>query len=157
MLALITSTILTSSVFVKLATSGNLFCKGFNAFDKLKSLINKHLNELVEKREKEIEFQKKMENSIREAEEIGLESITFVGNSMGAYIAEMCSCRIKITAVTLDSPGCLSTVEAMEDYRLPDYGHIRSYLSAPNLVNTCNSHAGNIIRPCLKTFSKQVK
>ncbi len=155
MLAPITSTILTSAVFVKLATSGNSLVKGFNAFDKLKSLINKHLNELFEEREKEIEFQKKMENSIREAEEIGLESITFVGHSMGAYIAEMCSCRIKksfpntrikITAVTLDSPGCLSTVEAMEDYHLPDYGHIRSYLSAPNLVNTCNSHAGNIIR-----------
>lgn len=110
-------------------------------------------------RETELDLAEELTHALERLEQEEVRSVTFVGHSLGAYLAELCSCRVKtecdernlqVRAVTLDSPGCRETVEAFAAYRLPDYNHVHSYLSAPNIVNTCNHHIGGIRRVYIK-------
>ena len=125
------------------------------AYEVLIKKLNDDLIQSIDSAEKLTHFKEKLEASFQKELKRGTNSITFVGHSMGAYIAEMSSCRLKklfpnarlkINAVTFESPGTLSILEAAPEYKLSDYNHIKSYLSAPNLVNTCHPHAGQVHR-----------
>ncbi|KAI2802000.1 hypothetical protein BLOT_010192 [Blomia tropicalis] len=98
------------------------------------------------------------------------------GHSLGAWLAQVCTFSMKYLTivdeqkyfgkseeegyhahtVVFDSPGCKPMLLQMKDWydvrndnveNLPINSlDITSYLSAPNLVNTCNTHVGKIYR-----------
>ncbi|KAI2800837.1 hypothetical protein BLOT_012409 [Blomia tropicalis] len=98
------------------------------------------------------------------------------GHSLGAWLAQVCTFSMKYLTivdeqedfgksekegyhahtVVFDSPGCKPMLLQMKDWyviRNDNVEHlpinsldITSYLSAPNLVNTCNIHVGKIYR-----------
>ncbi|KAI2795441.1 hypothetical protein BLOT_016757 [Blomia tropicalis] len=98
------------------------------------------------------------------------------GHSLGAWLAQVCTFSMKYLTivdkqkyfgksmkegyhahtVVFDSPGCKPMLLKMKDWydvrndnveNLPINSlDITSYLSAPNLVNTCNTHVGKIYR-----------
>lgn len=87
-------------------------------------------------------------------------NFSITGHSLGAWLAELslyfCHKKFnydKVRAVTFDSPGISKDI--MQSFRSNissersfdvDSLDLVTYLSAPNLVNTCNTHAGTVYR-----------
>lgn len=80
--------------------------------------------------------------------------LSFTGHSLGAFLAELsvyfCHSHFAyphVNAVTFESPGIREMVEKLDsehepmDLRVLD---IISYVSYPNIVNTCNHHVGTV-------------
>ncbi|KAI2800886.1 hypothetical protein BLOT_012461 [Blomia tropicalis] len=110
--------------------------------------------------------------------------IFITGHSLGAWLAQVCTFSLKYLTimddntyfvkskreghhahtVVFDSPGCKPMLQQLQrefDVRydnvekLPiDCLDITSYLSAPNRINTCNSHVGKIYRVFINFSNK---
>lgn len=74
--------------------------------------------------------------------------ISFTGHSLGACIAEVVAARFGCLAVTFDSPGTLGLInkDPFNSHKELAKELILSFLSAPNLINCCNQHAGRLYR-----------
>ncbi len=85
-----------------------------------------------------------------------LPKITFDVHSTGADLAAIAgsqfygktSCDIEV--VTFDSPGSGDLIDAVQEYQQVDYAFMTTYLSAPNIINMCQHHKGNINRLFIK-------
>jgi len=72
-----------------------------------------------------------------------------IGHSLGGVMAELCAARLGIECVTFESPGSLNLIQSIQQYAQHGANHrhlIKSYLSAPNIINTLNPHAGTVYR-----------
>eukprot|EP00124_Ichthyophonus_hoferi_P002792 Ihof_evm3s207 gene=Ihof_evmTU3s207 len=83
-----------------------------------------------------------------------LPTVYLTGHSLGAILAEVVGCELGYNAVTFESPGSLPLVmgctreregEGVHTYISPSH-NIITFLTRPNLVNTCHSHAGRVYR-----------
>jgi hypothetical protein len=92
--------------------------------------------------------------------------LSTTGHSLGAWLAEQCTYFYRsdfenqpygkaIKAVTFDSPGSARTMESFEpnvrnkenqQKKELETLDIVTYLSAPNLINSCNEHVGTLYR-----------
>ena len=77
-------------------------------------------------------------------------SLSFTGYSFGGLLAEISLFysheyfnETKVKAVTFDSPGSLSYLK-----KISDDIYLKTYLSAPNFINTYNQHCGEMFRLC---------
>jgi|GEM_PF-4462749 len=91
-------------------------------------------------------------------------TLSFTGHSLGGFLAEVSVyyCQWShaysgSSAVTFESPGCRESLESIQSNHAQtrinlDDLDIESYLSYPNLVNTCNHHVGTLygLSPKLK-------
>lgn len=66
------------------------------------------------------------------------------GHSLGAVLAELLAYDRKEVAVTAESPGILSMISKEYFEQGGASVPIVSYLSTPNIVNTCNAHIGTL-------------
>lgn len=82
--------------------------------------------------------------------------LAFTGHSLGAWLAELCTAtfhKLHAYAVTFDGPGAgpmlkklsETNIEGSPDFRLSQL-NITTYLTAPNLINTCHPHVGQVYR-----------
>ncbi|HJD59788.1 MAG TPA: tetratricopeptide repeat protein, partial [Rickettsia endosymbiont of Omalisus fontisbellaquei] len=88
-------------------------------------------------------------------------NLSFTGHSLGAWLAELSVyfcyhdfnyCKVK--TVTFDSPGSAMQIESFASFSIINAKtefdikilNITTYLSAPNLVNSCNKHIGKVYR-----------
>ena len=91
--------------------------------------------------------------------------VSFAGHSLGGFLAQVCVYQAKrqgyeTYAVVLDSPGAREHLQKCETPLATDARinleklDITSYLSAPNIVNTCHTHLGTVYRlyPVLPNF-----
>lgn len=92
----------------------------------------------------------------QDEEDVNQYRLSFTGHSLGAFLAELsvyyCHWNFgfklgEINAVTFESPGCLETLEGINAHHPQGKIDLHrldivSYLSYPNLVNTCNRHVG---------------
>ncbi len=70
-----------------------------------------------------------------------------IGHSLGGTMAELCAARLGVECITFESPGSLNIMQQFSNlYPKKNYDLIRSYLSAPNPINTLNTHPGHIYR-----------
>ncbi|KAJ3423841.1 tetratricopeptide repeat protein [Anaeramoeba flamelloides] len=85
--------------------------------------------------------------------------LSFTGHSLGAWIAEKTCISFRnghhAIAITFDSPGSFTMLKNLQTTNIySDMSFqresprifIRTYLSAPNLINTCNPHFGEVRR-----------
>ena len=82
--------------------------------------------------------------------------LSFTGHSLGAFLAEFSvyychrsKAYPKVNAVTFESPGAQESLEALQSNHAQGKIDLNSldvvsYLSYPNLVNTCNHHIGTL-------------
>ncbi|HUV84812.1 MAG TPA: hypothetical protein VMV86_03835 [Methanosarcinales archaeon] len=74
-------------------------------------------------------------------------TVTVVGHSLGGVIAELCAASIGIEAITFESPGTRSLITNYPPYNSQQTPlNITTFLSAPNVINTLDSHLGNTFR-----------
>lgn len=113
---------------------------------------------------------KATKNAVNYAKGKGL-SLSFTGHSLGGYLAELgvAFCYLdaeldyrEVKAVVFDSPGSGEKINLLKSnstefdiQKLP----IVTYLSAPNIVNSCNGHPGEIciVHPELKLKDWAIK
>ncbi len=67
--------------------------------------------------------------------------VVITGHSLGGAIAEWISMKMNLEAYTFDSPGCLIEAKHLSP-KIKKRCH--NLLSDPNLINSCNSHYGEI-------------
>jgi len=79
--------------------------------------------------------------------------ITYTGHSLGAALAEISAAYDSTSAVTFDSPGTVSIMNTMvqngvlsETALISIDSNVITYNTAPNLINTLNSHVGKLYR-----------
>lgn len=92
--------------------------------------------------------------------------LAFTGHSLGAWLAELCTAtfhRLHAYAVTFDSPGAGPMLEKLNETNIqdsPDFRlsqlNITTYLTAPNLINTCHPHVGQVRRLYPKSSEESV-
>lgn len=94
-------------------------------------------------------------------------TISMTGHSLGGWLAQLVAYEcapegaltkdlsdpIQVHTVVFESPGAREIVEWYEFFKTPDHRididrdlDITNYLSAPNLINTCNGHLGSVYR-----------
>ena len=90
-------------------------------------------------------------------------SLSFTGYSFGAWLAEQCIYfayqafkNLDVKAITFDSPGSFDIIEELMDANIINKNrnidelckilNIKTYLMAPNFINTCNRHVGRVYR-----------
>ncbi|OGT09026.1 MAG: hypothetical protein A2X78_01905 [Gammaproteobacteria bacterium GWE2_37_16] len=74
-------------------------------------------------------------------------TISLTGHSLGAVLAELCTCCIDglhFRAVTFESPGIGKLLIADKQHSAKDL--ITGYVTAPNAINTMDSHFGKLFR-----------
>ena len=110
------------------------------------------------------------EDSIKIAKQDNL-SLSFTGHSLGAWLAELSvyfaykHLDYKITrALTFDSPGSYDFFKSLQpnihNYHSNFYIEgidIITYLSLPNIVNSCNSHAGEVYSVSPKITETEIR
>ncbi|MGD0465147.1 MAG: hypothetical protein ABSA84_00375 [Gammaproteobacteria bacterium] len=70
-----------------------------------------------------------------------------IGHSLGAVMAELSAVKFGIECIGFESPGSLNIMQRHPNiYSRENFELITSYLSAPNIINTLNSHPGTIYR-----------
>jgi hypothetical protein len=70
-----------------------------------------------------------------------------IGHSLGGVMAELAAVKFGVECISFESPGSLNIMRQYpETYLEQNFKLITSYLSAPNVINTLNSHAGQIYR-----------
>lgn len=87
-------------------------------------------------------------------QESKIRSVTVVGHSLGGFMAQLTACRLRsksdvsipVSAVVFESPGIYEIVKDTQEYKQDNYNFITNYLSAPNIINTCYTHPGNVRR-----------
>ncbi|MFA6037475.1 MAG: NACHT domain-containing protein [Legionellales bacterium] len=88
--------------------------------------------------------------------------ISFAGHSLGGWLAELCTYHLMTEnyytwAVTLDSPGAKDILREIHNRysdKIPQSKldsflerlDVKTYLSSPNLINSCNLHLGSLYR-----------
>ncbi len=92
--------------------------------------------------------------------------LAFTGHGLGAWLAELCTAtfhNLNAYAVTFDSPGAGPMLTQLAETNIA--GHVKfrlaqlnvtTYLSAPNLINTCHPHVGQVRRVYLPDEQKKV-
>lgn len=80
-------------------------------------------------------------------------AISTTGHSLGAALSELIACQFRLPAVTFESPGVRHIIEIVRNsseesdrFKDPEAANITCYLTAPNAVNTLNSHVGILYR-----------
>ena len=74
-------------------------------------------------------------------------NLKIIGYSLGAVMAELCAVKYGLDSITFESPGSLHLMQQHQElYPAKNYRLITSYLSAPNCINSLDSHPGNIFR-----------
>jgi hypothetical protein len=117
----------------------------------------------VEQIESALEFSGKV---LAKLSNIPVLSISVTGHSLGGWLAQLTAYEfrrgfinqginrsIDLHCVVFDSPGARQILEISEAHATEDHKldlktelDITTYLSAPNLVNTCNGHLGTVYR-----------
>lgn len=82
-----------------------------------------------------------------------LAQLTTYEARFGGLVADNVGYSLDLHCVVFDSPGAMNILEANEQTMADDFKadlntqlDITTYLSAPNLVNTCNAHVGTLYR-----------
>jgi hypothetical protein len=89
-------------------------------------------------------------------------TLSFAGHSLGGWLAQICTYHFMVEnhytwCVTLDSPGARDIIEEMHARYLDSIPpsilgtflerlDITTYVSSPNLINSCNRHLGTVYR-----------
>lgn len=70
-----------------------------------------------------------------------------IGHSLGGVMAELSAIKFGLECITFESPGSLNIMQQFPN-KFPSerFNLITSYLSAPNVINTLNFHAGTVYR-----------
>jgi hypothetical protein len=95
----------------------------------------------------EVDLATEFSACVRELFSTNFTIYTFVetGHSLGSIFAEFNSDHFKCKAITFDSPGSVPLF-LKEKKTEPVQLNVTTYFSAPNPINTCNRHVGNLIR-----------